>query len=278
MADASIRSGAEPGDRAAHRRAARRHHPGREQGAQLRKHVLRYASAGCSGSGGAGGDGAPRAAEVAAQGVKVLLIEDSEDILFLVRMALERMGHSIITASDGISGLRQARLHHPDVVISDIKMPGIDGYELIREIRAISELCGVPAIALTGFRAKSDFDKATAAGFDACIGKPAEPEDIAALIQSLTTPNMPLRVTEKRGRQIGVDGSHPASLGAARHETWDRAVSPFSTITTKAREELKNEQAGDYRYEREATQTGSRRSRGWVARWRMCMNPPRRRC
>jgi len=121
------------------------------------------------------------------QGAKVLLIEDSEDILFLMKIELERMGHSIITASDGVSGLHQARLHRPDLVISDIKMPGIDGYELIREIRAIPELCGVPAIALTGFGAKSDFDRAVAAGFDACVSKPAEPEEISALIHSLTS-------------------------------------------------------------------------------------------
>jgi PAS domain S-box-containing protein len=129
---------------------------------------------------------AAQASALDGKGAKVLLIEDSEDILFLVKMELERMGHSIVTASDGVSGLRQARLHRPDVVISDIKMPGIDGYELIREIRAIPELCGVPAIALTGFGAKNDLDKATAAGFDACISKPAEPEELSALIHSLT--------------------------------------------------------------------------------------------
>ncbi len=118
--------------------------------------------------------------------LKILLIEDSEDIVFLLRIELETMGHSVITATDGSTGLALAKSNRPDLIISDIKMPGLNGYELIREIRGIPELRGIPAIALTGFGAKADFDRAMAAGFDACISKPAEPHDISALIKKLT--------------------------------------------------------------------------------------------
>ncbi len=118
--------------------------------------------------------------------LKILLIEDSEDILFLLRIELETMGHTVLTASDGSHGLALAHSHHPDLIISDIKMPGLNGYELIREIRASQDLKEIPAIALTGFGAQADFDRAVAAGFNACISKPAEPHEISALIRKLT--------------------------------------------------------------------------------------------
>ncbi len=123
---------------------------------------------------------------VQSRGVRVLLIEDSQDILFLLKIESELMGHTVVTAPDGIAGLKLAKTERPDLIISDIKMPGIDGYELIREIRAAPGLCGTPAIALTGFGAKHDFDRAIAAGFDACVSKPAEPHEISALITRLT--------------------------------------------------------------------------------------------
>lgn len=119
-------------------------------------------------------------------GIQILLIEDSEDILFLLKIELETQGHSVTTANHGSIGLEIAKMQCPDLIISDIKMPGMDGYELIRAIRATSGLCEIPAIALTGFGAKADFDRAIAAGFDACVSKPAEPEEISALIAMLT--------------------------------------------------------------------------------------------
>jgi PAS domain S-box-containing protein len=118
--------------------------------------------------------------------LRVLVIEDSEDILFLLKIELEMAGHSVSTASDGKTGLAQAKNCRPDLIISDIKMPGVDGFALIREIRASEDLASTPAIALTGFGGKSDFDRAIAAGFDACVSKPAEPREISALIRKLT--------------------------------------------------------------------------------------------
>ena len=117
---------------------------------------------------------------------QVLLIEDSRDILLLMKMELERLGYDVLTAADGVSGLQLARERPPDLIVSDVKMPGLDGYELIRNIRATPELASTPAIALTGFGMPSDVEKLRAAGFDACVSKPADPEEIFALIQKLT--------------------------------------------------------------------------------------------
>ena len=118
--------------------------------------------------------------------IRILLIEDSDDVLFLMKTELEGMGHNVVAATDGQRGLEAARAHPPDLIISDIRMPVVDGYELIRAIRADPELNEIPAIALTGFGAKTDIERALAAGFNGCLSKPAEPEEIADLIKQLT--------------------------------------------------------------------------------------------
>jgi PAS domain S-box-containing protein len=117
--------------------------------------------------------------------IRILLIEDLDDILFLMKTELEKMGHTVVTATDGHRGLEAARAHHPDLIISDIRMPVVDGYQLIRTIRDMPDLNTTPAIALTGFGAKKDIERALAAGFNGCLSKPAEPEEVAALLKQL---------------------------------------------------------------------------------------------
>ena len=119
-------------------------------------------------------------------GVRILLIEDSEDILFLMKAELETMGHTVITAINGQLGIEAAQAHRPDLIVSDVKMPVVDGYQLMRTLRGIAELRATPSIALTGFGSKADIERAIAAGFDACLSKPAKPEDISLLIRQLT--------------------------------------------------------------------------------------------
>jgi two-component system CheB/CheR fusion protein len=119
-------------------------------------------------------------------GIRILLIEDSGDILFLMKADLETMGHTVITACNGQLGMEAARAHQPDLIVSDVKMPLVDGYQLMRTLRGIAELRAIPAIALTGFGSKADIERALAAGFDACLSKPAKPEEVCLLIRQLT--------------------------------------------------------------------------------------------
>ena len=119
-------------------------------------------------------------------GIRILLIEDSEDILFLMKSELETMGHTVITACNGQLGMEAACAHRPDLIVSDVKMPVVDGYQLMRTLRGIAELRATPAIALTGFGSKTDVERALAAGFDACLSKPAKPEEVGLLIRQLT--------------------------------------------------------------------------------------------
>jgi PAS domain S-box-containing protein len=125
------------------------------------------------------------AAAPAPTGLRVLVIEDSHDILRLLRLELEAIGYSVLTAEGGETGLDVALRRHPDVIISDIRMPGMDGYEFIRRLRQLPELAATPAIALTGFGMSSDIEKAKAAGYDAHATKPVDPSDLSALIEQL---------------------------------------------------------------------------------------------
>src|SRR5688572_17493144 len=104
--------------------------------------------------------------------VHILVVEDCEDILFIMKTELEWLGYSVDGATDGMTGLFLARTRPPDLVISDIRMPGMDGLEFIGRIRQISGLHSIPAIALTGFGMDSDIREVLAGGFTAHLMKP----------------------------------------------------------------------------------------------------------
>ncbi len=139
-------------------------------------------------------------AQAKAAPLRVLLVEDAEDIIFLMQIKLEWLGYSFLVARDGQSGLEIAEREHPDVIISDIKMPGLDGYELIAKIRQNPLLRSTPAIALTGFGMKGDVERALAEGYDAHMIKPADINELSSLIQKLT----PQREGGKEGREEDV--------------------------------------------------------------------------
>jgi len=127
-----------------------------------------------------------------AAGIRVLLIEDSRDIRLLMKHDLEAAGHTVSMAVDGDLGLAALKNSLPDLVISDIKMPQMDGYELIRIIRSDPALSSTPAIALTGFGTKAEVERAIEAGFDLCLTKPVDPGAIEQAIAELRLRRPPL--------------------------------------------------------------------------------------
>ena len=104
----------------------------------------------------------------------VLLIEDNEDGRDMMAMMLEAQNYTVATAVDGYDGLRQAAQALPDVALVDIGLPGIDGYEVARRMRADPATCAVRLIALTGYGQESDRRRAIDAGFDAHLVKPVD--------------------------------------------------------------------------------------------------------
>jgi two-component system cell cycle response regulator len=115
----------------------------------------------------------------------VLVIEDNPINLELVTYLLRAWGHEAVTATDGEAGIALARAEPPDLVVCDIQMPGIDGYEVARLLRADAHLHDVPLVAVTAYAMVGDGDKALAAGFDLHIPKPIEPEGFMAALSRL---------------------------------------------------------------------------------------------
>ena len=117
---------------------------------------------------------------------RVLLVEDSEDVLYLLQLQLEWMGYAIDAAADATAGLEVAQRVRPDVIVSDLRMPDIDGLEFIRRVRRIQGLASIPAIALSGASMELDIQQAIANGFTAHLAKPVEVSELAKLIDQLT--------------------------------------------------------------------------------------------
>jgi PAS domain S-box-containing protein len=131
--------------------------------------------------------------QVAPGAINVLVVEDSPDTLELLHKALKIYGYGATLCGSAAEALDAASSSSFDVIISDIGMPKIDGYELIRRLRLLPHMREVPAIALSGYAAQRDIEAALAAGFDAHVAKPVDSATLAAELEQL------LRLHDKRG-------------------------------------------------------------------------------
>jgi two-component system, chemotaxis family, CheB/CheR fusion protein len=120
----------------------------------------------------------PRAAANDGPGRRVLVIEDNIDAADTLRDALELGGHVVEVAYDGAKGIEKAFAFEPDVVLCDIGLPGMDGYDVARTMRADAKLNNIGLIALSGYAQPDDVSKAKDAGFDAHIAKPPTIESV----------------------------------------------------------------------------------------------------
>lgn len=116
---------------------------------------------------------------------RILLVEDSADILFVLQTELEWMGYAVVTAKDAVAGIEAARRSRPEIIISDLQMPVVDGYEFIRRVRQIPEFAGVPAIALTGCSTSKEVQLALDSGFTAYLTKPVDAQTLSDMILRL---------------------------------------------------------------------------------------------
>ena len=119
------------------------------------------------------------------QGMNVLVVDDSEDTAEMVRHLLEMGGANVTAVTSGFEALRVARENQFDVVLSDISMPGMDGFEFLGRLRAQPGYHDLPAIALTGFGRPEDVQRAQAEGFYAHLTKPFDIEALASLLQKM---------------------------------------------------------------------------------------------
>jgi len=113
----------------------------------------------------------------------ILVIEDQEDNRRIIRDLLTASGYGVIEAVTGIEGVSAAESCHPDLILMDINLPGIDGYEATRRIKADPDLQNIPIIVVTSYALSGDDVKAFEAGCDAYVAKPFSPRELLAKIR-----------------------------------------------------------------------------------------------
>ncbi len=116
---------------------------------------------------------------------KILVIEDTEDNRQILRDLLGMAGYEMIEAHDGAEGVAMAERHLPDLILMDIQMPVMDGYEATRRIKAVPELKSVPVIAVTSYALSGDEARTREAGCDAYIAKPYSPRQLLAKVREI---------------------------------------------------------------------------------------------
>jgi two-component system cell cycle response regulator DivK len=114
---------------------------------------------------------------------RILIVEDQEDNRRILRDLLTSVGYELIEATDGLAGVERATSERPDLILMDIQLPGIDGYEATRRIKANPELSKTPIIAVTSYALSGDDQKAFSAGCDGYVTKPYSPRMLLAKIR-----------------------------------------------------------------------------------------------
>lgn len=113
----------------------------------------------------------------------ILVIEDQEDNRRIMHDLLTNKGYEVIEAVNGFDGVNAAETHRPDLILLDIQLPGIDGYEVTRRIKANPNINKIPIIVVTSYALSGDDVKAFEAGCDAYIAKPFSPRKLLAKVR-----------------------------------------------------------------------------------------------
>jgi two-component system, cell cycle response regulator DivK len=113
----------------------------------------------------------------------ILVVEDTEDNRRILRDLLGAAGYNTIEAYDGAEGVAKAGEHKPDLILMDIQMPVMDGYEATRRIKADPALKAIPVIAVTSYALSGDEEKARTAGCDGYVAKPFSPRQMLAKVR-----------------------------------------------------------------------------------------------
>lgn len=117
--------------------------------------------------------------------LRVLVVDDHADMLTMMDLMMQRRSYAVKTATSGYEALELASEFAPHVVVSDIGMPGMDGFQLMQNLRSTPEMAPFKAIALTGYDLISEPELALESGFDAHITKPIEFDELFEMIERL---------------------------------------------------------------------------------------------
>ena len=116
---------------------------------------------------------------------RILVGEDTEDNRRILRDTLSGVGYDVVEASDGETGVAMAVRYKPDLILMDIQLPVMDGYEATRRIKADPTIAHIPVVAVTSYALSGDEAKTRAAGCDGYIAKPFSPRELLAKVREL---------------------------------------------------------------------------------------------
>jgi CheY-like chemotaxis protein len=114
----------------------------------------------------------------------ILLVEDTKEVVMMLKDYLELAGYRVFTAQDGVDGIVQARHVKPDLILMDVQMPQMDGFETTRKLRSDPNFRYTPIIALTALAMPHDRERCLEAGMDEYISKPVNLKALVKIIQS----------------------------------------------------------------------------------------------
>jgi two-component system CheB/CheR fusion protein len=114
--------------------------------------------------------------------LRVLIVEDNSDVALSTRMLLEMDGHEVHVTRDGLAGLEAAAAVDPDVILLDIGLPGLSGYEVAQRLKARKPEREFLLVAVTGYATEADREKSAAAGIDVHLPKPADPQLLLGIL------------------------------------------------------------------------------------------------
>lgn len=116
--------------------------------------------------------------------LKALIIEDNEQNMYMLSFLLEKNNYEVIQAYNGLDGINAAIEKAPDVILLDIQLPEMDGYEIARELRKKSDLTNIPIVAVTSHAMVGDRERAMASGATGYIEKPIDPDNFIQKMES----------------------------------------------------------------------------------------------
>jgi two-component system, cell cycle response regulator DivK len=116
---------------------------------------------------------------------RILIVEDTEDNRQILRDLLTAAGYELLEAADGEEGVAMAAAYRPDLILMDIQLPRIDGYEATRRIKGDPTLKEIPIVAVTSYALSGDEEKTRAAGCDGYIAKPFSPRQLLGKVREL---------------------------------------------------------------------------------------------
>jgi CheY-like chemotaxis protein len=119
---------------------------------------------------------------------RVLVVDDEPDVLLLCRLNLQQRGHELLEAADGSAALELARDRHPDVIVLDLMLPGISGYDVLEALQRDAGTTDIPVLVLTAKSLRADRERSHGLGASAFLTKPFLPNELCEMVDSLVGP------------------------------------------------------------------------------------------